>query len=41
MFIEIVTAAEIEAGAILAINRVSRLMVYLAAERQFVSNFSL
>ena len=41
MFVNIVTAAKIEAGTIDAINSVSGLMEYLTAERQFVRNFLL
>jgi hypothetical protein len=41
VFIEIITSAKIEAGAVLAIDRVSSLMEYLAAKRQFVGNFPL
>src|SRR5450759_2949625 len=41
VFVEVKLAAKIEAGAIDAINRVSGLMEYLAAERQFISDFPL
>ena len=41
MFVEVVTAAEIEAGAIDTINLVCSLMEYFTAERQFFGDLSL
>ena len=38
---EIVDAAEIESGRVLPANRVSRLMEYLAAQREIIGDLSL